>query len=141
MVLRYSFWSHLLALSHCHCHRLFRISKLTFYSDLRRRAASRLALPCPSSWLLLCRWVAARHRRTARRPSQSLVAAAFSGCRQRPRSVKPVDDLGAQVDHPASGCHRPAPMQEERDPRRPAAATDAASAGDASATGRCRISL
>jgi len=33
----------------------FRISKLTFHTDLRRRAASRLALPCTSSSLLR-RW-------------------------------------------------------------------------------------
>ena len=31
----------------------FRIPKLTFHSDLRRRAASRRALPCPSSFDLL----------------------------------------------------------------------------------------
>ena len=31
----------------------FRIPKLTFHSDLRRRAASRLALPCPSSLLFV----------------------------------------------------------------------------------------
>ena len=30
--------------------REFRISKFTLYSDLRRRAASRRALPCPSSY-------------------------------------------------------------------------------------------
>ena len=30
----------------------FRISKLTFQSDLRRRAASRRALPRTSSWIL-----------------------------------------------------------------------------------------
>jgi len=35
----------------CHCCEEFRISKLTFHSDLRRRAASRRALPCPSSFL------------------------------------------------------------------------------------------
>jgi len=45
VVLRYSFWSRLLALPR----EEFRISKLTFHSDLRRRAASRLALPCSSS--------------------------------------------------------------------------------------------
>ena len=30
----------------------FRLPKLTFHSELRRRAASRLALPCTSSYLL-----------------------------------------------------------------------------------------
>jgi len=30
----------------------FQLPKLTFHSDLRRRAASRLALPCPSSLFL-----------------------------------------------------------------------------------------
>jgi len=49
VVLEYSFWSRLLAL----LREEFRISKLTFHSDLRRRAASRLALPCQSSYLLL----------------------------------------------------------------------------------------
>jgi len=47
VVLGYSFWSRLLAL----LREEFRISKLTFHSDLRRWAASRLALPCPSSFL------------------------------------------------------------------------------------------
>jgi len=46
VVLGYNFWSRLLAL----LREEFRISKLTFHSDLRRRAASRLALPCPSSF-------------------------------------------------------------------------------------------
>ena len=41
VVLGYSFWS-----------RLLRISKWTLHSDLRRRAASRRALPCPSSFFL-----------------------------------------------------------------------------------------
>ena len=45
VVLGYSFWSRLLALPR----EEFWISKLTFHSDLRRRAASHLALPCPSS--------------------------------------------------------------------------------------------
>ena len=30
----------------------FRLPELILHSDLRRRAASRLALPCPSSWFL-----------------------------------------------------------------------------------------
>ena len=30
--------------------RLSKLSKFTLHSDLRRQAASRLALPCPSSW-------------------------------------------------------------------------------------------
>jgi len=46
VVLGYSFWSRLLAL----LREEFRISKLTLHSDLRRRAASRRALPCPSSF-------------------------------------------------------------------------------------------
>jgi len=32
----------------------FRLSKLTFHSDLRRRAASRRALPRTSSWFISC---------------------------------------------------------------------------------------
>ena len=45
VVLGYSFWSRLLAL----LREEFRISKLTLHSDLRRRAALRRDLPCPSS--------------------------------------------------------------------------------------------
>jgi len=49
VVLWYSFWSRLLAL----LREEFRIPKLTFHSDLaRHRAASRLALPCTSSFFL-----------------------------------------------------------------------------------------
>jgi len=32
----------------------FRIPELTFHSDLRRRVASRRALPCPSSFMFYC---------------------------------------------------------------------------------------
>ena len=32
----------------------FRLLKLILHSELRRRAASRRALPCPSSYLLIC---------------------------------------------------------------------------------------
>jgi len=45
---RIQFWSGLLALPR----EEFRISKVTLHSDLRRRAASRLALPCPSSFFV-----------------------------------------------------------------------------------------
>jgi len=48
-VLGYRFWSRLLAL----LREEFRISKLTLHSDLLRRAASRRALPCPSSLFIL----------------------------------------------------------------------------------------
>ena len=50
MVVGYSFWSRLLALLRVE----FRISKFTLHSDLRRRAALRLALPCPSSFKFYC---------------------------------------------------------------------------------------
>ena len=46
MVLGYSFWSRLLAL----LREEFTISKLTLHSYLGRRAVSRRALPCPSSF-------------------------------------------------------------------------------------------
>ena len=55
--------------------------------------------------------------------------------------MNPVDDQRPVMDPPASKCHHPATVQEERDPRRPAAATDAAFAGHARAIGRCHISL
>jgi len=45
---RIQFWSRLLAL----LREEFTISKLTLHSDLGRRAASRRALPCPSSFCL-----------------------------------------------------------------------------------------
>jgi len=35
----------------------FGIARLTFHSDLRRRAASRRALPCPSSLLFFLAFV------------------------------------------------------------------------------------
>ena len=39
----------------CHyCERNFVFLKLILHSDLRRRAASRLALPCPSSFKFYC---------------------------------------------------------------------------------------
>ena len=55
-VLAYSFWSRLLAL----LREEFTISKLTLHSYLGRRAASRRALPCPSSVLF---FISEQHRK------------------------------------------------------------------------------
>ena len=73
-----------------------------------------------------------RLRLTVRHPSPSLVVAAFNACR-RPLTSHSLADVLAVVRPSAS--HHPAITLEGRDPRLPAAATAAASAGGASAMG------
>jgi len=72
-------WSIFTKLFHATCHYCERISsswnKLIWHSDLRRRAASRLALPCPSSYfwrILTCVIIIYLHYKRTDRQTDNL---------------------------------------------------------------------